>query len=170
MTLDDFKQFALDNAGASDNGQAPPAQPMPNINPSMGQQIAQSINATPNAPPVTQVQPKEGPIKSFLTQFIHGAGQGLLSHVGLQTDAERQQIQFQQAQAQAASQRAQQGANDLSAYRQAQIGPLAVLRRINLTLLTSHNSTIPQHSRCTRSTQGQSHYGWDMECSLEGSA
>ena len=158
LTLDDFKQFALDNAGASDNGQAPPAQPMPNINPSMGQQIAQSINSTPNAPPVTQVQPKEGPIKSFLTQFIHGAGQGLLSHVGLQTDAERQQVQFNQAQQVAEAQRAQQGANDLSAYRKAQTGGLEAkateLDRRNQPFTIPNDPSIPQQLRGQQTTVG----------------
>lgn len=117
LSLDDLKQFALDAAGASDNGQAPPAlpnAPMPNIQ-SQGGQIANSINtmspqmsAGPQTPQVQDVQPKQGPIKSFLSQFIYGAGQGLLNHVGLQTDAQKQQVQFGQQQAQASAQRAQQ--------------------------------------------------------------
>lgn len=94
--------------------QVPQAAPMPNLQPpapSQGAQIANSINTMSpqtQAPSVTDVQPKEGPIKSFLTQFIHGAGQGMLAKVGLPTDAEKQQVAFQQQQAIGSAQRATQ--------------------------------------------------------------
>ena len=42
-----------------------------------------------------EVQTQPGPIKSFLSQFIYGAGQGLVKHAGLETDAERQQREIQ---------------------------------------------------------------------------
>jgi hypothetical protein len=132
LTLDDYKRMALAaqaqaqqlgpvapdapavQAQAAPVAQVPQAAPMPNLQPpapSQGAQIANSINTMSpqtQAPSVTDVVPKQGPIKSFLTQFIHGAGQGMLAHVGLPTDAENQQRAFAQAQAQAASQRATQ--------------------------------------------------------------
>jgi hypothetical protein len=56
------------------------------------------VPKTPDAPTpqVTPVQSQPGPIKSFLQQFIHGAGQGLLTNAGLENDTQRQTRQFNQ--------------------------------------------------------------------------
>lgn len=64
--------------------------------------------AAPQPPTVTPVQSQPGPIKSFLQQFVHGAGQGLLQHVGLETDPQRQVRLFNQGQT-AANNASEQG-------------------------------------------------------------
>lgn len=152
LSLDDFKQFALDQAGQ-------PPTPMPNLQPSQGSQIANTIDTTsPQTPQAQDVQPKQGPIKSFLSQFIYGAGQGLLNHVGLQTDAQKQQVQSNQQQQTMAGQRAQQGANDLSAYRQAQTGGLQakadLLDQQNQPFQIPNDPGIPQALRGQTTTVG----------------
>ena len=112
--------------------------PVPNLQsspqPSVSQAIQNPMGATadPNSPPqatVTPVQQHQGPVKTFLSSFLYGGGQALLAHVGLPTDADKQQVAFQQQQDQQKltlqQQQAsvqQQNANDLSEYRKAQTG------------------------------------------------
>ena len=123
-----------------------PQQPMPAVPTSLGgPTLAQQANPQPGPPPpdiqniaqmggnqppqlpptpppnVTQT-PGPGPVKSFLQQLVSGLGssayagtQGALQRLGIPTDYEKQQNALKMG-------IAQQGANDTSAYRQAQTG------------------------------------------------
>ena len=123
-----------------------PQQPMPAVPTSLGgPTLAQQANPQPGPPPpdiqniaqmggnqppqlpptpppnVTQA-PGPGPVKSFLQQLVSGLGssayagtQGAMQRLGLPTDYEKQQNALKMG-------IAQQGANDTSAYRQAQTG------------------------------------------------
>lgn len=94
--------------------------PAPQVSLAGPQQMASNVPsiAAPQAPQVTPVQAQPGPIKSFLQQFVHGAGQGLLTHVGLENDAQRQARVFNQG-------IATQNANRQSDLTQAQIDSLS---------------------------------------------
>lgn len=75
---------------------SPMANPMPNIQAPPLQGVTQASSVAPAPPVVTPVQIHPGPIKSFLQQFVHGAGQGLLTNAGLENDSQRQQRLFNQ--------------------------------------------------------------------------
>lgn len=85
----EFKRLALEQAQQAPPVITPMAQ-MPSLQPP-----APNIQA-PAPPVVTPVQTQPGPIKSFLQQFVHGAGQGLLTNAGLENDSQRQQRLFNQ--------------------------------------------------------------------------
>lgn len=94
------------------NGSAPaPQQLQPASTP-----VQPSSIAAVSSPPATP-QDHPGPIKSFLSNFLYGTGQGLLKHAGLPTDYEKQQDSLRNA-------LSQQSANDNSSYRQAMTGQI----------------------------------------------
>jgi hypothetical protein len=66
----------------------------PQTDPSQVSQIQQHLQQIAQTPPqpVPQAGPDQGsPVRRFLTNFFYGAGQGLLQHVGLPTDYDKQQ-------------------------------------------------------------------------------
>ena len=83
-------------------------------------QPTQSPVQQPQAPQVQPVQSQAGPIKSFLQNFVYGAGQGLVAKAGLETDAQKQQRMFNQSQTAEQNRRLAQTSDALSAYRQTQ--------------------------------------------------
>jgi hypothetical protein len=77
--------------------QAPQQQPNPSVqDPSQLLGRLQQIAQTPMQP-VPQAGPDQGasPVKRFLTNFMYGAGQAALQHVGLPTDYDKQQAVIQ---------------------------------------------------------------------------
>ena len=119
--LEILKQIALQRAMQNQQPQLASASMGDNGVPQLPQgqapqvQMQQQPNVGAQSPQVQPVQTQPGPIKSFLSQFIYGAGQGLVKHAGLETDAERQQREIQNQLAQQSGQRA-------GALQQAQIG------------------------------------------------
>ena len=118
--LEILKQIALQRAMQNQQPQLASASMGDNGIPQLPQGQAPQVqmqqpNVGAQSPQVQPVQTQPGPIKSFLSQFIYGAGQGLVKHAGLETDAERQQREIQNQLAQQSGQRA-------GALQQAQIG------------------------------------------------
>lgn len=110
------------------NVAAPPVDASPvNAPPAPVAQIAtpSASNLPPTPAPAPPPQPtvapptqqKPGIIKGLLTDFLYGGGQAALAHVGLPTDYSKQQDAAKLA-------IQQQGADDTTAYRQAQVGQL----------------------------------------------
>lgn len=110
--IEAFKRFALQQAAlqAPNDAVSQMANPLPQIGGAPTAPIAPEVPQV-TAPQTVQSQP--GPIKSFLSNFVSGAGQGLLKRVGLETDAEKQQRMFSQG-------IAQQNAQALNALREQQ--------------------------------------------------
>lgn len=113
--IEAFKRFALAQAAL----QAPQnaVSDMASV-PDLPQAYSPQVN--PQAQPTTApqaVQSQPGPIKSFLSNFLYGTGQALNAHVGLETDAQKQQREFGQ-------QQAIQNATAQNQLRQAQIAAL----------------------------------------------
>ena len=114
-------------------GALPPAQPslVPNAPP------------TPPNPTPAPAPAKPGPLKALLTNFLQGAGAGLTHAAGLPTQYEKQQNAAHLA-------IAQQGADDTSAYRQAQTGGLeakataADYANTQHTIAADDSSVLPQ--------------------------